>query len=290
MKNHSKNIVLLVGLASLLTLSQAKAAVITEWNFDNLASGSTDLTPAASSGVNTSTASAESIGMTAPGKTGANPVTGATGPDTSNINNEVGTDTDNKGSSNNTWRIVGTNGWSSTTPIGSQGAQFSTSTVGFNSITMSFDLEITSQGEANMQVEYTLNGTSWLNAPLTYTGGNGGSIASNSSDPNLVVGSYFHSDTSASSNLWFNDITATFAGASNDANFAVRIVNAATGSDDVALHNNAALNNSSGNWRLDDVQIDGTAAVPEPSTWALLLGGMAFLFHVARAHRRSVQG
>jgi hypothetical protein len=269
--------------------SQAQS-VIASWNFDTLTTGTTNLDPAASTDV-TGSGSASSVGMSS---TGSNyPTANATGPDTSNILTEAGTDTvnGNTGAGNQDWRIVGSNGWNSGAAIGSQGAQFGFNTTGYTSIALSFDLEITSQGEANMQVEYTTNGTAWQNAVISFSGGSGTVLTNPSTggNANIVVGSYLHTDTSSGSNIWFNQVTANFSGIgglSNDPNFAIRIVNAATGSADVALKSNGALNNTSGNWRLDDVTFTGTA-IPEPSTWAFVAGFAALC--VAIVSRRGIR-
>ena len=58
------------------------------------------------------------------------------------------------------WRLRGQNpgnGWLSTQPIGSQGAEFDVSTINYSNIVVTFDLYITSQGEAKMCVLYTTN-------------------------------------------------------------------------------------------------------------------------------------
>jgi hypothetical protein len=272
---HSLAIGSIIVLASPLLRAQSTIAA---WNFDNLANGLTTSSPAPSTGLGTSS----SVGMTSTGVLNY-PTPNATGPDTSNIDNVQGTDTDNSSTNNNVWRIVGTNGWNSGTAIGTQGAQFNTSTAGETNISVSFDIEITVQGEANLQVEYTTNGTLWQNAALTFTGA-GATILTNSSNSNIVNGSYFHGAPTVN-DTWFNGITANLTGitaVNADPNFGIRIVNAATGAADVNLKTNGALNNTSGNWRLDDVTISGTAAIPEPSTWALVIGVLALGFAAIR--------
>ncbi len=264
-------IALIVSVGSLAALASPCRAqsVITEWTFDNLATGSNQA-PAPSVDT-TGTATAVSLGMSS---TGLNSTAGATGPDTSNIYTLQGTDASagNTSSTNSTWRIVGTNGWNSAAAIGTQGAQFDVSTAGESNISLSFDISMSVQAEANLQVQYTTDGVTWNNAALSY-GGLGASILTNSSVSTLVNGTYFHGSPS-SVDAWFNGITANFSGISavnNDPNFAVRIVNASTGASDVNLKTNTAINNTSGNWRLDDVTFTGTA-IPEPSSWALLVG------------------
>ena len=63
---------------------------------------------------------------------------------------------------------------------------FAASTVGYNSVNVSFDWYATTQGEANLQLEYTTNGTTWHNAPLTLSGSDAGLavVANNGSDAN----------------------------------------------------------------------------------------------------------
>jgi hypothetical protein len=273
MKNIKKTTLIAVGCLSFLAFTQANAQiVITEWKFDNL-SAATNLTPAPSTGSGTAT----SMGMAL-----------FTGPDISDVTVAQGTDSDNSGASNQAWRVRGSNGWNSGAAIGTQGAQFNADTTGFTGINLTFDVQITAQGEANLQVEYTTDGSTWQNAGLTYAGA-GGSILTNSSNSNIVTGSYFHGNATVN-DTWFNGITANLSGvsaANNDANFGIRIVNAATGSSDVNLKTNGALNNTSGNWRFDDVTISGAAAVPEPGTCALMFAGFITLlgFQVCRRNK-----
>lgn len=263
---------------------QAHAQVITEWNFDNLSTG-TNTTPAPSTG----TGSASSLGMGL-----------VSGPDTSNVYNLAGTGSDNSGSTNNTWRIVGTNGWSSTAAIGTQGAQFDVSTVGYSNINLTFDVSISSQGEANLEVLYSTNGgSSWTNAStLTYASTPvspaTGAILTNTTATNasLVNGTYFHGEANNGNDVWYNGLSVNLSGvaaANNDANLEFEIVNAATGTADVNEKGNTALNNTSGNWRFDDVTVSEVAAAPEPSSWALaVIVALAFVGLRRRATSRSV--
>ncbi len=180
------------------------------------------------------------------------------------------------------WRIRGgssaggagtPNGWSTNAPIATQGAEFAASTAGYININVSFDAYITTTGEANMAVEYTTDGTSWNLATISYSGANA-TIKNNSSDSGLVLGNYLNA---TAGNNWFNDISFNLTGISgvnNNPNFAIEIVNAATGADNIAA-SGAALTATSGNWQLDNVLITG--AVPEPSTYALAAGGLMAL-------------
>ena len=169
---------------------------------------------------------------------------------------------------------------SSLAPIATQGASFAASTVGYNTINVSVDIDTTAQAERNLAILYTLNDTvgspTWLNATLT-SAGNLGTIANNSSSANTISGNYVQLGSG-----WNNLITASLPGAQDDANLAIEIVNASTGADCVNI-SGAALNNTSGNWRYDNVIISGTVDAPEPSSLALAGIGLTSLL----AYRRS---
>jgi PEP-CTERM motif len=197
-----------------------------------------------------------------------------------------------------TWRIRGqagangaANGWSSLAPIGTQGAQFAASTVGFSNLTVKLDWYATTQGEANMQLQYTVNGTTWNNVQLTLGGSDAGLVVSNNTTSANTVNGWFVSDNilnpgaTGAGQDWFTGLTATISDplAANDPNFAIRMVNASTGADDVSTQG-TALNNNSGNWRFDNVTISGVAVVPEPSTVAMV--GMGILGMLSLRRRR----
>lgn len=197
------------------------------------------------------------------------------------------------GSGSYSWRIRGgstahgagkPNGWSSQAPIGTQGAEFQASTAGFDDIQISFDINNTTQGARNLELLYTIDGSTWINATLS-SGGTLGTLETGSaSDANTVDGSYV--ELSASGTGWNNQITASLSGISevnNDANFGIEIVNASTGADAVNAAG-TALNNTSGNWSYDNISITGTAtATPEPTSIALAgVGAVAGLLALRR--------
>lgn len=270
-----KNLKLMAVSSTLLTAAvqgQAQTA-IANWSFDQLAVG-INANPAPSSGTGTALA----LGMS----NSYNNTTAVSNPD-------VLVDAGSSTGGANAWRIRGTtpgNGWSSQAPIGTQGAEFDVSTVGFSNIQLTFDAHTTTQSEANLAVLYTTDGSSWKTATLNFSGATA-NVLNNSTSANTVTGSYIHFATSASP--WYNGITADFTtdtAANNNANFAVRLVNASTGADNVN-QSGTAYNNTSGNWRFDNVAIISTPA-PEPSAWAVFgLGFGALVWHLRQRRLNS---
>jgi uncharacterized protein (TIGR03437 family) len=244
--------------ASLLvgqTQAVAQPQVIAAWTFENNAIA-TNNSPAPSTGSGIAT----SLGMGAyatpnVGVTQDDVLVGATG------------DTGVNGHANlsQVWRVRAqagsagaANGWSSLAPIGAQGVQFNVSTVGYSNIVVSFDWYATNQGEANLQVQYTTDGTTWKNVPLSSSGSIGGlAFLTNTTSANTVKGAYV-SITGGAGQGWFPGLTATISdpAAANNPKFAVQMVNASTGADCLGA-SGTALNNNSGNWRFDNIVISG---------------------------------
>jgi len=265
-----RTILLTLGCWSLVAVTQGNAqTTLTDWTFDNLSVGA-NASPAPSVGVGTASA----LGMS----NSYNNTNSISNPDVlSSAGSSMG--------GPDAWRIRGAgsapnggNGWSSMAPIGTQGAEFDSSTAGYDNIHVYFDVNTTAQAEANLQLEYTLDGSSWNNAVIAYAGSSA-TIKNNSSSVNTVMGSYIQFTAAA----WINGITADLSGisgANNNPTFGIRLVNASTGIDDVN-GNGTAYNNSSGNWRFDNVTISGTA-VPEPGLGAILGGGLGLMLYLRR--------
>ena len=166
------------------------------------------------------------------------------------------------------WRLRGQpgNGWLSTQPIGSQGAEFDVSTVNYTNILVTFDLYFTTQGEARMCVFYTTDG--WVTTNVannlacssypTFIQTNTPSGASESQGytPDIVNGTFFDNTLgSIFFNYWSIDFTGV-PGVANNALFGFRIVNAAQNGECVNfLHQ--SYNNNSGNCRVDNVAVNG---------------------------------
>jgi hypothetical protein len=269
------------GAATLLITTSAQAQVLAAWNFEN-DSIAVNNSPAPSSGSGT----ASSIGM----NLYPTPNVGVT---TDDVLAGKSSDTGANAEADTTqeWRVRAqagangaANGWSSLASIGTQGAVFATSTAAApaaTAINVSFDWYATTQGEANLQLEYTTNGTTWINTPINIgaNSSEGLTALTNSSSANTVTGSYISDNLLNNGSLagqdWFKGLTATITdpNALNDANFAIELVNASTGADCVSTQG-TALNNNSGNWRFDNVSIQ---AVPEPGSWMLGLCAGSFL-------------
>lgn len=250
-----KKIIISLAALACASLSAVQAqTTLTAWTFDNLPVGlNSSPVPSAGLGV------ASALGM-------ANSYNNTNSVSNPDIQSLAG------GSSGgaNAWRIRGYstvagsrgNGWSTNAPIGTQGAQFSGSTFGYYKIKISFDVYATADAEAKLQIQYTTDGTTWRNALVT-SAGTSATLASNASDPDTVTGSYV-----VLSAGWNNGITVDLTGVSgvdNDAKFAIRLVNAATGASCVDT-TGAVYDNTSGSWTFDNVVIQG-ATIDNVATW-----------------------
>jgi hypothetical protein len=236
---------------------------VADWNFDtNVYAGTsytsgTLITAPAPSFVDSSavgTDTSQSLGMTLYNNSGSSPAD-----DSAIASGIVG----------NGWKVVGNNGWSSHAALGTQGAQFNVDSTNYQALGLTFDWIPTSQGEAKLAVQYSTDGVTWSTAPassLSYgtnafisignnLNGTGGTI-----DSSVVPGGYFDSfNASGGGNyIGLSVDLSSISGITNDQTFAIRLVNAATGTTDNVSTKNTALNNTSGNWTFDDVDVVGT--------------------------------
>ncbi len=239
---------------------------IVEWNFEGLPQQITpDPAPSLNNAIGAVSAACIGMQLYGSGTTNGPDVTqGATG------------DTGSDGITNYTqiWRIRGNgpgssvNGWTSTAPIGSQGAQFSVDTTGFTNIQVAFDWYLTKQGEANLQFEYTVDGINWSNLPITipaaqaetYLNFSNNTADSANFDSNSVQGYFVSAVPYSNGQQWFTNLSVVITDplAASNPNFAVRMVNASTGASCIN-GTGTALNNTSGNWRFDNIYIIGVA-------------------------------
>ena len=234
-----------VCIASVLlaSLSGAKAATtLTTWNFDNVAIGA-------------SASPASSVGF------GSASVLGFGGSSSPTMVSQSGSSTGGA----NAWSVGNTGGatvgWTTSAAIGLQGAKFAVSTFGYYQIQVSFDVYARTNSEAALLVQYSQDGLLWKNASIT-SAGTSGKLATNTITTNgIVVGSYLILTNNGTA-AWNNGVTVNLTGVpgvANDPAFAIRIVNAATGTN--CLDTTGAIYNSAnnGDWTLDNVAFQGVS-------------------------------
>ncbi len=240
-KMKIKNIACVASIL-LASLSGLKAAnTITAWNFDNVVTG-TSASPAASTGFG----SAAVLGFG--GSSSPTVVSAPSGSSTGAAN---------------AWSVGNTGGstvgWTTSAAIGTQGAKFAASTLGYYQIQLSFDIYAPTNAEAALQVQFTTDGSYWQNASIT-SAGTSGVLATNTITTNsLVVGSYVILTNNGTA-AWDNQVTVNLTGISgvdNDPNFAIRIVNAATGTNCLDTTGASYNNASGGDWTFDNVVVTG---------------------------------
>ena len=248
-----KKILGLLGLATMFGIAAQAQTTITAWTFDNVPIG-INASPTPSTGLGT----AGALGM----NNSYNNTNSISNPDVQSL-------AGSSAGGPNSWRIRGFstiagsrgNGWSTSAPLGSQGAQFTGSTFGYYKIKVSFDVYATSDAEANLQVQYSTDtaGTNWNNATITSVGS--GAVIKNNSSPSVttnatVVGSYVKLASG-----WNNQIAVDltgFSGVDNANNVRIRLVNASSGTNCVDT-TGAVYDNTSGNWTFDNVTIQGSS-------------------------------
>jgi hypothetical protein len=146
--------------------------------------------------------------------------------------------------------------------------EFTASTVGFSNITFSFDQTRSGTGPSAFKVAYSTNGTSFTDLPSgSYTVVNALTFSDSTTGTSW-------SSTKLATNTSYSFSLSAISVVNNASNVYVRLIQTATGV------------NTNGTSRVDNVEIAGTA-IPEPSTFAAILGGVALL-GVAARRRRSV--
>ena len=249
-----KNIILsLLGLAA---ATNAPAAVISQWDFNTVPPdsgvGSGTLTPSIGTGV------ASAVG-------GVNAVFNTGSP-----SDPAASGTDNSGVSANTFPAQGTGS-------GTAGVQFTSSTVGFKDISVSFDLRAGTAASRFYQLQITNDGLTYVNVSAG-TGQGATTPGTNSVATISNTGSIQINADSAVLN-YGQGFSYTLAGGSaseNNANFGFRVVSVfdpAGGTQYVSSNAGTALAYlPSGAIRVDMVTMSGSV-IPEPTSLAFLAMG-----------------
>ncbi len=122
----------------------------------------------------------------------------------------------------NTWRIRGgisataggnpSNGWDYLAPQYTQGVEFDIDTTGYKNIYVTFDWYQTAQGARDLQEQYTVDGTTWVNINVPLVAPSAGDFYGISSSTQVPVGGLI-------------DLT-NIPGANNNPHFGIRLVSA----------------------------------------------------------------
>ena len=140
--------------------------------------------------------------------------------------------------------------------------QFEVSTLNYSNISLSFDQTSSNTGPGSFQLEYSTNGSTFTNIGSAYT------VLANASPNTTWTNATYNSAYTLTPN-----VSSVSSALSNDATLYFRLVDAGT------VSANGGAIGTSGTDRVDNVDITGVAATPEPSAWALgALGIAAFAF------------
>lgn len=222
-----------------LTALPLSAATVAQWNFNS--------SPA--DGVNSTGSSLPSTG------TGIlSTIGGATNPSFNSGAGSSDVATDNTGFQTTTFPAL-------STANKTAGLEVRTSTVGYDSIIVSWDQRHSNTSANTTRLQYTLDASAttpvWVdNAQFTFT-----PAATGTGD------------------IWYNARTAnltSISGVANNANFAFRVVaEFDPNTSNYLASRSTSSYGTAGTWRFDMVTVSGVAVVPEPS--AMLLGSLGML-------------
>lgn len=232
-----------IGIALLLLSHTASAQIFTSWNFEPFTGADTNPTPNIGSG----TAAIINNGGGTIGTPGVYQRTGMTGSGCGAQN----------GSALGAWAFEP---FAPGTSNESNGAQFSTSTVGYQNITLTWDQRFSNTSANTVRLQYTTNGSSWTNFIMTASNTTicAGSINVNGCYENNAGDVYRRIAVD------FTSIPAV----NNNPNFGVRMLASYYQSTTEFRQSTApaSVANPSGTWRFDNITFSGvTLSAPNPS-------------------------
>lgn len=227
--------------AALAAAGAAHADIVTQWTFNGpFDESSTTGTLAPAFGTGT----ASTIGGTTATFASGNASGGSSDPDTT---------TNDSGWNLSTFAAQGTGN-------ASRGALFQVSTVGWQGISISYDLRHSNTSAANELLQYTLDGVNFTDlASFSATAG----------------------DT------WYNGRTASLTsvtGANNNPLFGFRVVASFGPGGQYVASSPTGTYGTTGTWRFDMVTVSA-APVPEPTTYALMLAGVLAIGFMVRSRQ-----
>jgi uncharacterized protein len=165
-----------------------------------------------------------------------------------------------------------------------RGVQFLVSTVGRSNIQVQFDQRHSNTSSRYVAFQYTVDGTTWVNALQTMMSASTGSVTSNEQTGSNAGGLF----VANAGDTWFNNRTvnlSSITAVNNNANFGFRILSTFAPSTSTYISSELGTSGqygTGGTWRFDMVEVE---SVPEPTT---IIGGMAAL-GVGNAVRRKWQ-
>ncbi|MBV8732178.1 MAG: hypothetical protein JO336_20410, partial [Acidobacteriia bacterium] len=168
------------------------------------------------------------------------------------------------------WRIRsnGTgfgNGWSTQAPEYTQGVQFSVDTTGYHHIVVEYDWYTTAQGVRDLQAQYTADGTTWVNVGSVEVAPAGGGYY-----PQITIDFQALGITSVENNSHFAVRFVSVYDRSSNAPMPYTYTAATLGSNGSPV----PINNTSGNWRFDEISVLGTASGAPPATFPVKTTGL----------------
>jgi hypothetical protein len=212
---------------------------ITRWTFEPFSGTNASPTPSTGTGVASIIGSMSSTGSATGSSTGCAQATGTLG-----------------------WQIDNANPGT----LESSGVQFKASTVGYENIQFTFDQRFSDASTRTVRIQYTADGTNWVNFSLTNLNFiSGCSNRSGIDDGKIDVGNPI---TINVNNGWsrrtvdFSSITS----ANDNPNFGVRILASHYGTTiQFRQANNSSNVATAGTWRFDNVAFRGTALIVNPT-------------------------